>query len=55
MRKRLRIWGAQVIFLSLGAEAQERDLERGLLEHIQSFLLELGVVSPSWAANIGST
>ena len=30
-------------FLSLGAEAQERDLERGLLEHIQSFLLELGV------------
>ncbi len=30
-------------FLSLGAEAHERDLERGLLEHIQSFLLELGV------------
>lgn len=29
-------------FLSLGAEAQERDLERGLLEHVRSFLLELG-------------
>ena len=30
-------------FLSLGDEFQERDLERGLLEHIRSFLLELGV------------
>jgi len=30
-------------FLSLGKEAHERDLERGLLEHIQAFLLELGV------------
>ncbi len=29
-------------FLSLGGEAQERDLERGLLEHIRRFLLELG-------------
>lgn len=29
-------------FLSLGAEAHERDLERGLLEHIRKFLLELG-------------
>ncbi|AII54294.1 hypothetical protein N008_20195 [Hymenobacter sp. APR13] len=29
-------------FLSLGPEAQERDLERGLLEHVRSFLLELG-------------
>ncbi len=29
-------------FLSLGAEAQERDLERGLLGHVRSFLLELG-------------
>ncbi|MBC6697334.1 PDDEXK nuclease domain-containing protein [Hymenobacter puniceus] len=29
-------------FLSLGLEAQERDLERGLLEHVRSFLLELG-------------
>jgi len=30
-------------FLTLGENAQERDLERGLLGHIQSFLLELGV------------
>ena len=30
-------------FLSLGREARERDLEQGLLAHIQSFLLELGV------------
>jgi len=30
-------------FLSLGPEAQERDLERGLLEHVRDFLLELGV------------
>jgi len=29
-------------FLSLSEEAQERDLERGLVEHIQQFLLELG-------------
>ncbi|GAA3998526.1 hypothetical protein GCM10022408_06790 [Hymenobacter fastidiosus] len=29
-------------FLSLGAEAQERDLEQGLLGHVRSFLLELG-------------
>ncbi|RIY12479.1 DUF1016 domain-containing protein [Hymenobacter rubripertinctus] len=29
-------------FLSLGPEAQERDLERGLLGHVRSFLLELG-------------
>jgi predicted nuclease of restriction endonuclease-like (RecB) superfamily len=29
-------------FLSLGPEAQQRDLERGLLEHVRSFLLELG-------------
>ena len=29
-------------FLTLGTEAQERDLERGLLEHVRSFLLELG-------------
>jgi len=29
-------------FLSLGKEAQERDLERGLLERIKDFLLELG-------------
>lgn len=30
-------------FLSLGEEAQERDLEKALLEHIRDFLLELGV------------
>lgn len=29
-------------FLSLGVQAQERDLERGLLAHMRSFLLELG-------------
>jgi predicted nuclease of restriction endonuclease-like (RecB) superfamily len=28
--------------LMLGAEAHERDLERGLLEHLRNFLLELG-------------
>lgn len=30
-------------FLSLGAAAHERDLERGLLAHLRDFLLELGV------------
>jgi len=30
-------------FLSLGAEAHERDLEHALVAHIQQFLLELGV------------
>jgi len=30
-------------FLTLGEEARERDLERGLVEHIREFLLELGV------------
>ena len=30
-------------FLSLGEEAHERNLERGLLDHIRAFLLELGV------------
>lgn len=29
-------------FLSLGAAAQERELERGLLAHVRAFLLELG-------------
>jgi predicted nuclease of restriction endonuclease-like (RecB) superfamily len=29
-------------FLSLSAEMQERDLERGLLEHLRLFILELG-------------
>lgn len=30
-------------FLTLAQEAQERDLERGLLSHIRQFLIELGV------------
>jgi predicted nuclease of restriction endonuclease-like (RecB) superfamily len=30
-------------FLTLGPDAQERDLERGLLGHVRDFLLELGV------------
>ncbi|HLN32471.1 MAG TPA: PDDEXK nuclease domain-containing protein [Gemmataceae bacterium] len=30
-------------FLTLADDAQERELERGLLEHIRDFLLELGV------------
>jgi len=30
-------------FLTLGDDAHERDLERGLLEHLRQFLLELGV------------
>lgn len=30
-------------FLTLDPEAQERDLERGLLAHVRQFLLELGV------------
>ena len=30
-------------FLTLGDDAHERDLERGLLDHLQQFLLELGV------------
>lgn len=29
-------------FLTLGSEVEERDLEKGLLEHIRKFLLELG-------------
>ena len=30
-------------FLTLGGDARERDLEQGLTEHVQRFLLELGV------------
>ena len=30
-------------FLTLGDDAHERDLERGLLDHLREFLLELGV------------
>jgi len=29
-------------FLTLSAEAQEKDLEKGLLEHLRQFLIELG-------------
>jgi len=29
-------------FLSLGPDVLERDLERGLLEHLRSLILELG-------------
>ena len=30
-------------FLTLAPEAQERDLEQGLIDHVQRFLMELGV------------
>ena len=30
-------------FLTLSAEARERDLERALLDHLRQFLIELGV------------
>ena len=30
-------------FLTLGQEARERDLERGLLDHLRQFLLEMGI------------
>lgn len=30
-------------FLTLGPDAQERDLEQGLIDHVQRFLMELGV------------
>lgn len=30
-------------FLTLGADAREKELEQGLLEHIQKFMLEMGV------------
>ena len=47
-------------FLTLGEAAHERDLERGLVQHIQQFLLELGAgfafvgrqVRSKWAARI---
>ena len=38
-------------FLSLSADMQERDLERGLLEHLRLFILELERASLSLAAN----
>jgi hypothetical protein len=33
----------QLRFFTLGDDAHERDLERGLLDHLRQFLLELGV------------
>ena len=41
-------------FLSLGEAAQERDLERGLVQHIQQFLVELGRGSRSSGGRFGS-
>jgi hypothetical protein len=45
-------------FLMLGADSQERDLERGLLEHLRQFLLELGVgfafVGSQYRLQVGS-
>ncbi len=44
-------------FLMLGKEAHERDLERGLLEHLRKFLIELGVgfafVGSQYPLNVG--
>ncbi|GAB3832821.1 hypothetical protein GCM10028895_51060 [Pontibacter rugosus] len=37
-------------FLQLSAEAQERDLEKALVDHISKFLLEMGRASPMWGA-----
>jgi len=45
-------------FLMLGTDSQERDLERGLLEHLRQFLLELGVgfafVGSQYRLQVGS-
>jgi predicted nuclease of restriction endonuclease-like (RecB) superfamily len=45
-------------FLILGQDAHERDLERGLLEHLRTFLLELGVgfafVGSQYRLQVGS-
>jgi predicted nuclease of restriction endonuclease-like (RecB) superfamily len=45
-------------FLTLGDDARERDLERGLLDHLRQFLLELGVgfafVGSQYRLNVGS-
>ena len=38
-------------FLTLDAAAHERDLERGLLQHLRAFMLELGVGLPWWGVN----
>ena len=39
-------------FLTLAEEARERVLERGLLEHLRDFMLELGVGFALSAASI---
>jgi predicted nuclease of restriction endonuclease-like (RecB) superfamily len=43
----------------LGEDAHERDLERGLLEHLRNFLLELGVgfafVARQYRLEVGGT
>ena len=36
-------------FLGLGEEAQEREIENALVQHVTDFLLELGRASPSLA------
>jgi predicted nuclease of restriction endonuclease-like (RecB) superfamily len=45
-------------FLTLGDDAHERDLERGLLDHLRQFLLELGVgfafVGSQYRLNVGN-
>jgi predicted nuclease of restriction endonuclease-like (RecB) superfamily len=45
-------------FLTLGHEARERDLERGLLDHLRQFLLEMGVgfafVASQYRLSVGS-
>jgi predicted nuclease of restriction endonuclease-like (RecB) superfamily len=45
-------------FLTLGDEARERDLERGLLDHLRQFLLEMGVgfafVASQYRLSVGS-
>jgi predicted nuclease of restriction endonuclease-like (RecB) superfamily len=46
-------------FLSLGDDARERDLHRGLVEHLREFLLELGVgfafVGSQYPLEVGDT
>jgi predicted nuclease of restriction endonuclease-like (RecB) superfamily len=41
-------------FLTLGQDAHERHLERGLLEHVRAFLLEMGRASRSSGASTTS-
>ena len=40
-------------FLTLGNDAHERDLERGLLNHVKDFCWNLAKVLRLWAASIG--